>query len=223
MLSLVADHKDVQQRFRSLAPFLDERLRRLVAAAESKALGYGGVSAVCRATGVSRRAITEGLKDLKQRKTSPTSRGGLGRQIRRRGAGRKRAVDKEPRLLVDLERLVDPATRGDPESPLRWTSKSVRKLAEELQRQGHQVSHETVAELLRKKDYSLQSNRKTLEGSQHPDRDPQFQHINAKAQQYLSRGEPVISVDSKKKELVGNFKNGGRGAAEREAGEGENA
>ena len=200
---------DIQRRFRSLSPFLDERMRRLVAAAESEAIGYGGVSAVARATGVSRRAITEGFKELSRRriahKTPPVPS-----RIRRRGAGRKRTADKDPSLLEDLDRLVDPATRGDPESPLRWTCKSVRRLAEELQREGHAVSYQTVAELLHAMDYSLQANQKTLEGSQHADRDEQFQYINRKAQRYLKQGEPVISVDTKKKELVGDFKNAGR-------------
>jgi len=202
-------HSDIQRRFRSLAPFLDERLRRLVAAAESEAFGYGGVTAVARATGVSRRAITEGMKELSQRKASRKIPPAPAR-IRREGAGRKRTVDKDPDLLRDLDRLVDPVTRGDPESPLRWTCKSVRRLAEELQQEGHSVSYQTVAELLHAMDYSLQANQKTLEGRQHPDRDEQFEYINRKAQRYLKQGEPVISVDTKKKELVGDFKNSGR-------------
>lgn len=184
-------------------------MRRLVTAAESEALGYGGVSAVARATGVSRRAITEGIKELSQRRSARKVVPAQSR-IRRKGAGRKRTADKDPSLLEDLDRLVDPATRGDPESPLRWTCKSVRRLAEELQREGHAVSYQTVAELLHAMDYSLQANQKTLEGSQHADRDEQFQYINRKAQRYLKQGEPVISVDTKKKELVGDFKNAGR-------------
>ena len=203
------NHKDIQRRFRSLSAFLDERMRRLVAAAESEALGYGGVSAVARVTGVSRRAITEGMKELNQQKVSRGTRSSQSR-IRRKGAGRKRTVEKDLTLLEDLDRLVDPATRGDPESPLRWTCKSVRRLAEELQHEGHAVSYQTVAELLHGLDYSLQANQKTLEGSQHADRDEQFEYINRKAQRYLKQGEPVISVDTKKKELVGDFKNAGR-------------
>ena len=206
---VVADHKDIQQRFRSLSAFLDERMRRLVAAAESEAFGYGGVSAVARATGVSRRAITEGIKELKQPKAARQTRSPKSR-IRQKGAGRKRTVEKDVTLLEDLDRLVDPVTRGDPESPLRWTCKSVRRLAEELQHEGHAVSYQTVAELLHALDYSLQANQKTLEGSQHADRDEQFGYINRKAQRYLKQGEPVISVDTKKKELVGDFKNAGR-------------
>ena len=201
--------EDIGLRFRSLSAFLDERMRRLVAAAESAAIGYGGVSVVARATGVSRRAITEGMKELSQPRASQESPAAQSR-IRRKGAGRKRTVDKDPALREDLDRLVGPATRGDPESPLRWTCKSVRKLAEELRREGHTVSYQTVAELLHEMDYSLQANRKTLEGSQHADRNQQFEYINRKARRYLKQGEPVISVDTKKKELVGDFKNPGR-------------
>src|ERR1019366_1207443 len=162
-------------RFRSLSAFLDERMRRLVAAAESAAIGYGGVSLVARATGVSRRAITAGMKELSQQKVSPEPLPAQPR-IRRKGAGRKRTVEKDPSLREDLDRLVDPATRGDPESPLRWTCKSVRKLAEELRREGHAVSYQTVAELLHEMGYSLQANQKTLEGSRHADRNPQFEY-----------------------------------------------
>ena len=184
-------------------------MRRLVAAAESEALGYGGISAVARTTGVSRRAIAEGIKELHASKVSPPSRSAAAR-IRRKGGGRKKAIAKDPTLKHDLDQLVDPLTRGDPESPLRWTCKSVRKLAEELQQEGHAVSYQTVAELLHEMDYSLQANQKTLEGRQHPDRDQQFEYINGKAQRFLKRGQPVISVDTKKKELVGDFKNAGR-------------
>ena len=205
---MLVNHSDIQRRFRTLAPFLDERMRRLVAASESKAIGYGGVSVVARATGVSRRAITEGMKELKEPKKRKVRLEET--RIRRRGAGRKRTVDKDSSLLEDLDRLVDPVTRGDPESPLRWTCKSVRRLAEELQHEGHAVSYQTVAELLHALDYSLQANQKTLEGNQPADRDEQFEYINRKAQRYLKQGEPVISVDTKKKELVGDFKNAGR-------------
>jgi transposase len=203
---VVVNHKDIRRRFHCLSAFLDERMRRLVAAAESEVIGYGGVSAVARATGVSRRAITEGMKELRQKvpRESPPAQF----RIRRKGAGRKRTVDKDPALREDLDRLVDPATRGDPESPLRWTCKSVRKLAEELRREGHAVSYQTVAELLHEMDYSWQANQ--LEGSRHADRNQQFEYINRKAQRYLKQGEPVISVDTKKKELVGDFKNSGR-------------
>ena len=194
---MLVNHSDIQRRFRTLAPFLDERMRRLVAASESKAIGYGGVSVVARATGVSRRAITEGMKELKEPKKRKVRLEET--RIRRRGAGRKRTVDKDSSLLEDLDRLVDPVTRGDPESPLRWTCKSVRRLAEELQQEGHAVSYQTVGELLHALDYSLQANQKTLEGSQHADRDEQFEYINRKAQRYLKQGEPVISVDTKRR------------------------
>ena len=185
-------------RFEKLAPFLDERMRRLVAASESLAIGFGGTSQVSRQTGVSRRAIIRGIKELDE---APSVQGG---RVRRPGGGRKRTVDKDASLKTDLERLVDPVTRGDPESPLRWTCKSVRKLAEELNRLGHQTSHRMVAELLHELGYSLQANRKTLEGSSHADRDQQFQHINQHVTEFLQQQQPVISVDTKKKELVGN-------------------
>ena len=190
-------------RFEKLAPFLDERMRRLVAASESLAIGFGGTSQVSRQTGVSRRAIIRGIKELDE---APSVQEG---RVRRPGGGRKRTVDKDASLKTDLERLVDPVTRGDPESPLRWTCKSVRKLAEELNRLGHQTSHRMVAELLHELGYSLQANRKTLEGSSHADRDQQFQHINQHVTEFLQQQQPVISVDTKKKELVGNFNNHG--------------
>jgi hypothetical protein len=209
LYSWIVNHEDIRLRFGSLSAFLNERMRRLVAAAESAAIGYGGVSVVARATGVSRRAITEGMKELSRQKVAREPLPSQSR-IRRRGAGRKKTVDKDPALREDLDRLVEPATRGDPESPLRWTCKSVRKLAEELRREGHAVSYQTVAELLHEMDYSLQANRKTLEGSQHADRNQQFEYINRKARRYLKQGEPVISVDTKKKELVGDFRNSGR-------------
>src|ERR1022692_1801722 len=194
----------VRQRFATLEWVLDEKSRRLLAAAESKAWGRGGISAVSRTTGVSRQVIRQGLRELEESPTHPAGR------IRRPGGGRKSARQKDPTLVVDLEKLVEPTTRGDPESWLRWTSKSVRKLAEELERMGHEVSYPVVAELLHEMGYSLQANRKTKEGDSHPDRNAQFEHINARAQQYMSLQQPVISVDTKKKELVGDFKNGGQ-------------
>ena len=178
-------------------------MRRLVAASESLTIGFGGTSEVSRQTGVSRRAIIEGIKELGEVPSKPT------RRVRRSGGGRKKTVDKDASLKTDLERLVEPVTRGDPESPLRWTCKSVRKLADELKRLGHQTSHRMVAELLHELGYSLQANRKTLEGSSHADHDQQFQHINQQVTQLLNQHQPVISVDTKKKELVGDFKNNG--------------
>ena len=158
----------VRRRFVALEPVLDEKSRRLLVAAESKTLGPGGISAVSKATGVSRQVIRQGLRELAQ---SPTPPGG---RIRRPGGGRKKAKQKDPTLVADLEKLVEPTTRGDPESCLRWTCKSVRKLAEELEQMGHEVSYPVVAELLHEMEYSLQSNRKTKEGDSHPDRDAQF-------------------------------------------------
>ena len=194
----------VRQRFAALEPVLDEKSRRLLAAAESKAWGRGGISAVSKTTGVSRQAIRQGLRELEQAPTHPAGR------IRRPGGGRKSAREKDPTLVADLERLVEPATRGDPESCLRWTSKSVRQLAAELERMGHAVSYPVVAELLHQMGYSLQANRKTKEGDSHPDRNAQFEHIHARVQQSMGLRQPVISVDTKKKELAGDLKNGGQ-------------
>jgi len=162
---------------------------------------------VARASGVSRRAIAVGLAELRK-KPDRSQRARL--PIRQKGGGRKKAVLKDPDLLVDLEKLLEPVTRGDPQSPLRWTGKSVRKLADELRAQGHAVSHMLVAELLHEQKYSLQANRKTKEGSSHPDRNAQFEYINTKAIEFLKNGQPAISVDTKKKEQVGDYKNGGR-------------
>jgi transposase len=202
---MVVGEAGIQRRFRLVERHLDQRQRRLVAAAEAEALGARGISLVSRSTGVSRQAIRRGMRELRE----PAQRRSNGQRIRKPGGGRKRATEKEPSLVADLERLVEPTTRGDPESPLRWTCKGVRQLAGELQRQGYQVSHQLVSELLHELDYSLQANRKTIEGSSHPDRDAQFEHINRRVRRFLRAGDPVISVD-KKKELVGKFKNGGR-------------
>ena len=201
----VIDVEGIRGRYQALAHLVDERVRRLALAAEAVAIGRGGQTAVARALGVSPRSIRRGMRELRQ----PDIGAEKGR-IRRVGGGRKRTVEHDPALREDLEKLVEPTTRGDPESPLRWTCKSVRRLAEELRRQGHQTSHRIVAELLHELGYSLQANRKTLEGSGHPDRNAQFEHLNQAVQLQLSLGEPVISVDTKKKELAGPFKNGGR-------------
>lgn len=194
----------IKQRFESIEPFLDERTRRLFVAAEAHVLGHGGIAKVSRATGISRPTISAGLAELANSSLADTKR------IRKIGGGRKRTVDKDPTLLQDLEGLIEPTSRGDPESPLRWTSKSVRKLAQELNRMGHRVSHRLVADLLHELNYSLQANCKTKEGNSHPDRDAQFEHINAQVNAFQTASQPVISVDTKKKELVGDFKNGGR-------------
>ena len=199
---------EIRHRFELLEPVLDERQRRLWAAAESSSIGRGGVSLVSRATGVSRRAIHAGLAELEQSKT--TEQSPSKKRVRKTGGGRKKTATKDATLLGDLERLVDPMTRGDPESPLRWTCKSLRTLAKELGRQGHKVSHTSVGELLHQQKYSLQANSKTREGTSHPDRNAQFEQINEMATSFLQQGQPAISVDTKKKELVGDFKNSGR-------------
>ncbi len=199
----------IGKRFELLSSVLDERSRRLLLAAEALVLGRGGISAVARETGVSRPTISSGieeLEELQEERVPVLPRG----RIRREGGGRKRLVDKEPDIAEALDRLVDPVTRGDPESPLRWTCKSLRKLAEELKGLGYSVSHRVVGDLLEGLGYSLQANAKTIEGGGHPDRDAQFNRINEKVKAFQSEGQPAISVDTKKKELVGNFKNGGR-------------
>jgi transposase len=203
----VASEGEIKQRFSQLEAWLDERALRLWAAAESAAHGRGGISLVARASGISRRAIAVGLAEL-QKKPDRSQR--THPPIRQKGGGRKKASLKDPDLLLDLEKLLEPVTRGDPQSPLRWTCKSVRNLADELRAQGHEVSHMLVAELLHEQKYSLQANRKTTEGSSHPDRNAQFEYINAKATEFLKSGQPAISVDTKKKEQVGDYKNGGR-------------
>jgi hypothetical protein len=200
----VIDTALIRQRFEAVAPFLDERGRRLVAASEAVSAGYGGIAAVAAATGVAPSTIGRGIDELS------LGQDWLSGRVRRAGGGRKPTVEKDVTLLADLEALVEPTSRGDPESPLRWTCKSLRRLANELQAQGHQVSHTLVGELLENLDYSLQGNRKTKEGLSHPDRDAQFSYINDKVVEALAAHEPAISVDTKKKELVGDFKNGGR-------------
>jgi DDE family transposase len=195
----------IKARFARVAKMLDERARRAVAASEALAIGWGGITAVSRATGLSRTVIQNGIKELTG--TVPSAAPG---RIRRPGGGRKKTSETDQSVRADLEHLVEPVTRGDPESAFRWTCKSVRKLAAERREQGHRVRQQWVAEQLRDLGYSLQGNRKTREGSNHPDRDAQFGHSNATAQAFLAAGDPVMSVDTKKKELVGDFKNGGR-------------
>ena len=194
----------LKQKFRLIWPLLNERTRRLTAANEAIQLGYGGVSLVHRACGLSRKAIAKGVNEIEQGDTS------LAERIRRPGAGRKNLTVSDPRLADALDELIDGTTRGDPESPLRWVCKSTRTLAAELSQQGHPVSHMSVAQLLHEQNYSLQSNRKLEEGEDHPDRDAQFRHINQCVKRALAAGSPVISVDTKKKELVGNYANGGQ-------------
>jgi hypothetical protein len=195
----------VRLRFAQVAPVLDERRRRLWAAAEAKAVGYGGVSLVARATGLTRPTIHAGLKELASGIT-PLPEG----RVRRLGAGGRPLAHTQPDLPAALDALVEPTARGDPESPLRWTCKGIRKLATELQRQGFRIGRQKVADCLRQLGYSLQGNRKTREGGQHADRNAQFEYLARQVQNVQQRGQPVISVDTKKKELVGDFKNGGR-------------
>jgi len=195
---------ELTRKFRSVWPLLDERTRRLVAANEAKALGHGGVSLVRRACGLSRKAIAKGIKEIEQGVVP-----GEGR-IRRPGAGRKALTVSDPRLVEALEKLIEGVTRGDPECALRWTCKSTRAISRELGRQKHPISHVKVAEILHELGYSLQSNRKTLEGADHPDRDAQFRHIASAVKKSLAQGVPVISVDTKKKELIGNYANVGQ-------------
>jgi Rhodopirellula transposase DDE domain len=198
----------IRDKFKSLRDVMDERLRRQWAAAEALALGFGGISEVARATGMSRNTIAVGVAELGLRQAQPDAPVSV--RLRNPGAGRKTVSETCPGVEQALDRLVDPVTRGHPESPLRWTCKSTRKLAEELSKQGFLVCDRTVASLLRAADYSLQANRKTREGKSHPDRDGQFLHIHDQVLRLQKRGQPVVSVDTKKKELVGNYKNPGQ-------------
>jgi Rhodopirellula transposase DDE domain len=203
-------HPDVEaisEKYATLEPVLDERARRLWAATEARAIGRGGISRVAEATGLSRITIRAGLNELR---AAPGGDDDLGGRVRRPGGGRKPLTEHDPKLLGALEALVDPVTRGDPMSPLRWTCKSADKLASELTASGHPASERTVSRLLHALGYSLQSNRKTIEGKDHPDRAAQFRHINRRVKAFQRRGQPAVSVDTKKKELVGRFRNGGR-------------
>src|SRR5215467_3227623 len=188
----------IKQKFETLCSFMDERMRRLWAAAEAQALGRGGITAVAAATGLSRTTITQGMREQQGR----TEAERFPDQIRRPGGGRKAVTERDTTLLRDVEALVDPLTRGDPQSPLRWTCKSTAKLVAELKALGHEVGESTVRDLLKNElHYSLQANAKEREGSEHPDRNAQFEHINEMADAFLRAGDPVISVDTKKKEL----------------------
>jgi hypothetical protein len=204
----VARIEEIRTRHRALAPVLDERRMRLWAAAEAKALGRGGIAAVTEATGIRGKRIGAGLAELAKVELLPQP--AHQQHVRQPGGGRKLLTETDPELWPALEMLVDPVTRGDPESPLRWTVKSTARLAQELRSQGHDVSARSVAKLLREHGYSLQATHKTREGRQHPDRNAQFEHINAETKRHLAAGQPVISVDTKKKELVGDFANKGR-------------
>jgi len=196
----------LRDKYRILAKILDERGRRVWAAAEARYLPYGGVSLVAKATDMSRTTIHAGMKEIETGEWAPPAMV----HARKRGGGRKPVTYHAPDVINALDELVEPTTRGDPDSPLRWTCKSTRRLAGELQRRGYRIGDRKVAALLHQMRYSLQANAKTIEGTQHPDRNAQFEYINNQTRAFLRRGQPVISVDAKKKELVGNFKNGGR-------------
>jgi hypothetical protein len=202
--------KEIRLRYETLAPVMDERQTRLWAACEANVLGRGGIAAVTKATGIRAKRIRYGIRDLRELEANPPAEPPRRQRVRRPGAGRKPLTETDPTLKPDLDSLVEPTTRGDPESPLRWTCKSVRNLADELRAMGHKVSPQKVSELLAEMEYSLQGTRKTREGSSHPDRNAQFEHINAQARSFQRAGEPVISVDTKKKELVGDFANAGK-------------
>ena len=199
-----AQERAVRKRYKQMAPALDEQSRRRFAASEALALGHGGVSLLARITGLARRTIYRGIADIRNKRSPEPGR------VRQTGGGRKRKKEKDPTLLTDLKSLVEPTTRGDPMKALLWTSKSLRKLVIELKKRGHEVSPTVVGNLLHEMDYSLQANSKTIEGDEHIDRDDQFQYINNQAKMFLAAKQPVISVDTKKKELVGNFKNNGK-------------
>jgi transposase len=198
------DEAAIRLRYQALKPVLDEQGRRRFAAAEAQAAGHGGIKAVARITGIARSTIGRGLVELREAVALSAGR------VRRPGGGRKPLTVTDPSLLDDLRELVEPATRGDPETPLKWTAKSLRNLSAGLRALGHRISPNTVGAALRTLGYSLQANRKTREGASHPDRDAQFGYINERVKAALAAGEPAISVDTKKKELVGDFKNGGR-------------
>lgn len=185
----------IEKRFKTIAPFLNERQRRLFTSAEAMAIGYGGIIIVAKATGISRRTIIRGIKELQEQSGEVQ----YFWRIRKKGGGRKPAILKDTKLISDLENLIEPVTLGDPESSLRWTSKSVRNLARNLNCMGHKVSYVVVSQLLHKMEYSLQANQKIKEGKSHPDRDKQFEYIGQKIKEYQVIGQPVISVDAKKK------------------------
>jgi Rhodopirellula transposase DDE domain len=200
----------VREKYKVLQPLLNERCLRLWAATEARSLGHGGIKAVATACGLSRRSIERGLSELQSRAAGNETVQLPAGRVRRPGGGRKTLLSNNPNLVAELEHLVDSATRGDPMSPLRWTSKSTEKLAKELQAGGHQISARSVAKVLKNTGYSLQVVRKTHEGGKHEDRDEQFEHINTSVKAFQACGEPVISIDAKKKELIGNFTNKGK-------------
>ena len=209
MLDVMEDMTQaVRDKFTMMGPWLGERTRRLWAASEARAIGRGGIRQVSEATGMSRSTVRAGLKELETGQPLPVE--STGGRLRSPGGGRKRLTERDPRLAAALEGQLDPVTRGDPTGPLRWTCSSAARLAERLRGEGHRVSERTVNRLLHEMGYSLQGNRKTLEGRQHPDRDAQFRHISRRVEAFQRQGQPVVSVDTKKKELIGPYRNGGR-------------
>lgn len=200
--------RELEAKYRSLKPIMDERMRRRWAASEARAYGWGGIRAVSTVTGMSPSTIRIGMKELAEQARNPKAE--VTTRLRRVGGGRKRRTELDPQLQTSLEKLVEPLTRGDPQSPLRWTCRSTANLSQALKEQGHVASPQTVGRLLNAAGYSLQGNRKSKEGSSHPDRNAQFEYINELVERLQERGQPVISVDTKKKELIGEFKNGGR-------------
>ena len=204
MYDSCVDERSLRAKYKALAPELNERARRIWAATEARDIGRGGIAMVARATKISYSTIVRGMQELESGAGLPSGR------VRRAGGGRKRSLAKDPALMNDLDALVEPTASGDPESPLRWTSKSVRMLAAHLKAEGHTVSHQLVSELLAEAGYSLQGNRKSREGTNHPDRDAQFRYINRLVKAFQRDEQPAISVDTKKKELVGDFKNSGK-------------
>ncbi len=194
----------IAERYRLMKPYLNERTKRIFLSVEATSQGWGGIKKVAEATGVHRNTISEGCKELREPKRLDKKR------VRKPGGGRREIIEKDQTLLSDLEFLIEPTTRGDPMSPLRWTCKSTRNLAKELIKMGHKISHTRVAELLHQMDYSLQANKKTLEGNQHKDRNAQFKNIYKKCKEFMNNNQPIISVDTKKKENVGNYKNDGK-------------
>jgi Rhodopirellula transposase DDE domain len=200
--------RQIRKKYRALSAMMDERVRRQWAATEAESLGWGGISLVSTATGLARNTIALGSRELEYRRAHPRSK--ISSRLRAEGAGRKKLTELDPGLREALDALVDPVTRGHPESPLRWTCKSTSKLAEELRRQDHHVTDRTVATLLKEAGFSLQANRKMREGSSHPDRNAQFEYINKQVLAFQKQQQPVISVDTKKKELIGEFKNAGQ-------------
>jgi transposase len=204
-MELSAKDKIVQTRINSVISLLNERQCRIYLAAEAQSIGRGGISKIHRITGVHRRTIADGIKEIEQGSVHELENG----RIRNKGGGRKKEIEKYPQLLQDIKEIVSPYIMGDPEKPLIWCSKSIRKIKKALEERGYQISHETIRKCLQIMGFSLQTNKKTKEGGGHPDRDAQFEHINTVAEEFLSAGDPVISVDCKKKELIGEYKNNG--------------